>query len=1193
MQVFEINILRKAGDSWPVVVEHSQPDLFLPVRIESILQLSVEELHTQVMPLEYGTLLGKALFHEQVRDALMVALAGPEKQVRVLLYVEAKDLQALHWERLCAPLDGGWAFLAANQRTPFSLYLPAVTDRRFPPIGRPDLCALVVVASPQGLNRYGMAPFDEAAVARSVTQALGDIPYALLTNLPAAAGPPTLDAFCDQIVAQRYTLVHVVCHGRYDHASGETSLFLANDHNEVDRVDATRLIERLRRLDNARGLPHLVFLAACDTAHPEAEAALGGLAQRLVRELGMPAVIAMSDQVTLETVERLTTTFYRKLADRGEVDVALGEASSLLAHGSDLVVPALYSRLGERALFSEALDRPLTNSQIAKGLDRLTQYLLERAPVFQPKFYDLAQTLRATLSTEDQVLSAERRSERTPALDALNTICVEVLDISFASLALGKQPPTYDARCPFRGLGAFRLEDHAFFFGREPLVREMTARVKQEQFLAVLGPSGCGKSSLVLAGVVPLLQTEQPALRVLTMTPGAQPVERLEAMLGVVPALSQPTIVVVDQFEELFTLCQDDKVRRQFVDRLLELLKPAATGDLNSRPLIIVTLRADFLSECTQYPGLRAILQTQQALIGPMSLTELRNAMEQQASMVRLRFEPDLVNTILDDVADEPAIMPLLQHALLELWQRRHGRWLKAEEYRAMGGVRNAIAHSAEEMYSKLDEADRKRIRLLMIRLTRLDDSGDRRDTRRRLAVDDLAADPVEQKCRLTLVRRLADARLVVTDVDPVTNFTEVEMAHEALVNAWGRLRQWLNEGRAGLLLRQQLEQDVGQWVKNTRDISYVYRDRRLATTKAWASANRDLLNLDEHNFLQAGEKQQQKTRQRRILFIGTIILMPILVSVAVAYVARIGPFFPAVLTWTPVKELGQARITDLDWGADGTLYAAYSPEGETIAIGARAPGDQQWQLLTLPITGTHWINNIVVMNDDPNRLYTGLFNAGLWQSSNRGVTWTPTRQEWRANSIFLTQSKDGRLYAGGDMPIQMLLDATDVWRPVIGAPEEPVYYLSWQDDELLAGTGKQLLVLDNSLRWTTRLAALSPNSVVCYEDVTYVATYQGLFLVPDSGHPQKMSERTLLSTLLIPGVRPLFLGGTDNGALAWWRWGELSVNFLDVGESLGGAQDIYTLSQSPNEPGVIWAATDKGLFRSDAGAWIAEHSDY
>src|SRR5215207_7545924 len=395
MSTFEITIERKTGDGWPVVVERTSPGASLRLRAEGTLLLGPEAeqalLAAVIEPEAYGTILGQALFREHVRDALARARAETtgDDRLRVLLTVEDEGLRILRWERLSAPLDGGWDLLALNHAVPYSLYLPSITDRRFPPIGR-----------------------------RGVRDALGDIPSDVLatdataTQMDATVGPATLDAIAEKITAGTYTLLHLVGHGSVARANAdkqETTLYLAKPDGSVDPVSGTRLLERFQRLDPRQGFPRFAFLAACESARATAEAsgALGGLAQRLVRELGMPAVVAMTDKVTVATATALGSQFYRRLREHGQPHLALVAATAGLAERGDITVPALYSRLAGTSLFSDAV-RPLaalTPAEITDGLTRATSLLAERAPVLlanaeaadrptRPGFSSLAERLR-------------------------------------------------------------------------------------------------------------------------------------------------------------------------------------------------------------------------------------------------------------------------------------------------------------------------------------------------------------------------------------------------------------------------------------------------------------------------------------------------------------------------------------------------------------------------------------------------------------------------------------------------------------------------------------------------------------------------------------------------------------------------------------------------------------------------------
>jgi hypothetical protein len=350
MHNFQITIYPGAEESWPVIAEYRGPDHAQPVRDEGALSLDRTMLLAQPTPLAYGILLGQALFQGAIKRGFDHALGASGDDLHVLLAVEADDLKTLRWERLCACVEDRWDFLALDQRVPFSLALPAFSGRRFGSIARQDLRALLVIASPVGLEAYNLKPFDTTAVLSAMEAALGQIPFDLLATLPGEADLPTLDSMVARFTSGGYTLMHLVCHGSY-RPSGETVLYLAKEDGRVDAVSGERLVGRLGRMRSAGSVPHFAFLATCDSASPAAEGALGGLAQRLVRDLGMPAVVGMTEQVPLDQAQALAARFYGRLWEHGQVDRALAEAAGELVERYEPTVPALYSRLGGRPLF--------------------------------------------------------------------------------------------------------------------------------------------------------------------------------------------------------------------------------------------------------------------------------------------------------------------------------------------------------------------------------------------------------------------------------------------------------------------------------------------------------------------------------------------------------------------------------------------------------------------------------------------------------------------------------------------------------------------------------------------------------------------------------------------------------------------------------------------------------------------------
>jgi WD40 repeat protein/energy-coupling factor transporter ATP-binding protein EcfA2 len=953
MNTFEITIQRKEGDSWPIVAEYSHPDTLLPLRSEGRLQLSQEDFQelTSLLggPKQYGRKLGRALFQEDVRDAFVRAVYDSEEPLRVLLFIEASDLQlrTLRWERLCAPIENDWRQLATNQRALFSLYIPSITERRFQPMGRRDLRALVLVASPESLGRYQLAPFDVEAAISGVRQALGEIKCDVLANVAGAIGMPTLDELCKQLTnrEKRYSLLHFVCHGRVIDG-GETVLYWANADNQVEPVKGTRLLERLSSLNGPKGLPHFAFLCSCETASPEAEGALGGLGQRLVRNLGMPAVVAMTEPVSVKTALALGESFYRQLTQSGEVDLALREATAGLAERDDITVPALFSRLGGRPLFSDQGYRDLTNSEIQFGLSRLETLLSERAPILSNKFDQQKTVLEETLRAEATALSNQARQERKKALEEVNNLCDRVLDLSFAALALDKEPPAYDSRCPFRGLQSFRPEDREFFFGREALIEKLQQKLAEHNFLAVLGTSGSGKSSVVLAGLIPAVQKNQPDLQMTYMTPNSEPLVQLNASL--LKVHNQPSVLVVDQFEELFTLCTDEAKRVEFINQLLTLAQ---------QQKVVVTMRADFWGECAKYHKLKELMQRRQELMGPMDSAELRRAMEMQAAKVGLRFEADLSNTILDDVQGEPGAMPLLQHALQEMWKRRHGRWLRCQEYRAIGGVQQAIAQTADNFYEKLSSQEKKQVRNIFVRLTRLDEDAvqgeKRRDTRQRVSLEDLVPAGGESVVTKKLVQRLADDRLIITSVNKVTDKEEVEVAHEALIRYWPKLQKWLDEDLVSIRLCKTISQAAHEWDKNRRDDNFlVHQGGRLEDADTLRKQSRLPLSQLEREYVDACVERRDRLfkekEARNLVFVVNDLLKKDLTKAL--RMAQVAYCLDSSHTLPQVSQALSTAYYSVIASRSG-LYVANQPHKDAVITAIYAPDSQK--ILTACKDGT------------------------------------------------------------------------------------------------------------------------------------------------------------------------------------------------------------------------------------------------
>jgi WD40 repeat protein len=437
----------------------------------------------------------------------------------------------------------------------------------------------------------------------------------------------------------------------------------------------------------------------------------------------------------------------------------------------------------------------------------------------------------------------------------------------------GTEAPT-PGNPPFKGLQYFDEADCDLFFGRELLTAKLIDRLHEARFLSVIiGASGSGKSSLVRAGLIPALRNEQDQnWQIFVITPTAHPLEALATELTrdsesvtatatLIDDLMQDPrslslfltrqnhkphrLLVIDQFEELFTLCRDEFEREAFIDNLLTTLNQ----DKDTFTLVL-TLRADFYAHLAQYPELREAVAKHQEYIGPMSMEELRRAIEEPAKRGHWAFEPGLVDLILRDVGDEPGALPLLSHALLETWKRRAGHTLTLKGYADAGGVHGAIAHTAEGVYQSLSSEEQAIARDIFLRLTELGEGTE--DTRRRASFEELMSDPETKDEVRRVLNVLADARLITLSEDTA------EVAHEALIREWPTLREWLNQDREGLQLHRRLTEATHEWELLERDTGVLYRGLPLAQAREWAALHLNALNTAEKAFIQASNESEQ-----------------------------------------------------------------------------------------------------------------------------------------------------------------------------------------------------------------------------------------------------------------------------------------------------------------------------------------------
>ena len=431
--------------------------------------------------------------------------------------------------------------------------------------------------------------------------------------------------------------------------------------------------------------------------------------------------------------------------------------------------------------------------------------------------------------------------------------------------------------CPFKGLAAFGPEDADYFFGRERLVAELVARLVGAPLLAIVGASGTGKSSVLRAGLLPALEggilPGSEEWQLVMIRPGRQPQRELDRELKET-ARDRRLLIAVDQFEEVFTVCDDERERVEFIGRLV-----AAARDPLGRSIVVLTIRADQYERCAAYPELSDLLAADHVLVTPMRRDELRDAVERPALRVGLRVEPALADALVADVEGEPGALPLLSTALLELWRGRDGRRLRHAAYERTGGVRGAVARLAEEAYGQLSPTQQVVARSTLVRLAAEGPGG--AIERRRVPLEELDTEGSDDVARVFAL--FTDHRLLTVSPEGV------EVAHEALLREWPRLRAWIQEDRESMRIQRGVTDAAVEWHRLNRDDGALFRGTHLSEAREWRAARRPALNPLERDFLDASQARWQgerTARRNRIRLAFASLFAALVVITAVAIVA-------------------------------------------------------------------------------------------------------------------------------------------------------------------------------------------------------------------------------------------------------------------------------------------------------------------
>ncbi len=784
-----------------------------------------------------------------------------------------------------------------------------------------------------------------------------------------------------------------------------------------------------------------------------------------------------------------------------------------------------------------------------------------------------------------------------------------------------------DLTNPYKGLRAFQEADARDFFGRESLVARLVSRLADSRFLAVVGPSGSGKSSVVRAGLIPAVrQGAAPGSDqwyIAQMTPGDQPLEELELALWPIavnppPSLVEPMqrdsrgmlrtirrvlpdeagvqlLLVIDQFEELFTMADEER-RNHFLESLY-----VAISAPRSPLRVVITLRADFYDRPLQFQPLAGLFQEHTELILPLDSDELTWAVQEPARRLGVAFEAALLPAIVADVTAQPGALPLLQYALTELFDARVKRTMTREAYAKIGGVPGALARRADEVFHALSVGQQALVRRLLLQLVTLGEGVE--DTRRRVRLSDLRqiAPPAGQDGNplADVLDQLGAARLLTFDRDPLTREPTVEVAHEALLTRWERLRGWLAESRNDLRLERQLAAAADDWQANGHDDSYLLHGARLAQFEAWQPQSTLALLPREAVYLQASQAahlaRQTEEAERRRLELETAQQLAAAETLRAEEQTRAARLLRRRAVWLAgalALAAGLALIALL-FGQQAQRNAAVAErsaaEAQSIALAAGAQAAQADANGDLALGLALAANEL---ESPPAFARRVLYDVALAPGPARRII---SDGGWRWS---MEVSPDGRRVASGDD-----LGEVTVWDITTG--EELLHLAGEHDDSigdvafspdgrflLTSSYDDQIILWDaatGAVIWRARNPTGDPNTLDVSPDGAMAAsgTEGGVVTLWDMANGESLGELAghdpayqVLPVAFSPDGRWL-AGGSENGEVIIWDVAARSVSRRI--ETFGDA--LFSLAFSPDGKTLAAAGKSNAILLLDTAA--------
>ena len=748
-------------------------------------------------------------------------------------------------------------------------------------------------------------------------------------------------------------------------------------------------------------------------------------------------------------------------------------------------------------------------------------------------------------------------------------------------LELPEDPPD-DCPCPYKGLEAFQEEDAKYFFGREKLTQTLVNRLRDSQLLAVLGISGSGKSSVVRAGLIPNLKqgktlSESKTWKICApFTPGDDPLASLAQVLvneklctseqatqelakgakglhRLISPANAPCVFVVDQFEQVFTPSQDPAKRKQFFDCLLgatdsdSLRDKGGWGRSATSPLrVIITMRADFLGKCAEYPQLAKLIETHQAIVTEMKEAELREAIGKPAKKVNWNIPPDLENLMVADVQKSPGSLPLLQDILKQLWHRRSQR-LTVQTYQDMGGVQKALQNRANKVYYQTLSSEQQAIaRSIFLKLTQLlENSKPIARQVRKSELTDLPYPPEEVE---TVLEKLEAARLIVTSEleargNPEEKIIVVDVAHESLISNWKQLERWVKENFDAKRQEEDIQKKTRDWADKGKRREGLLRGLDLAEVELFEREHSQTFPLSPlaREFVRKSIRQR---RNSRLLGIGAVVTVF------------------SVVTGLWLNAQRQATIANLRANAAQAQHLLSTPQPlEGLVLAIQATGESQGQLRRVMSSAQSSLLTGIQTTREQNRLrgHQGGVNAVAISPDGETIvsgSWDDTLRLWNR------QGEQLAVLRGHQSSVTAVAISPDGETIVSGSGDNTLRLWNRQ--------GEQLAVLRGHQDWVTAVA-ISPDGETIvsgsWDDTLRLWNRQGEQLAVLRGHQDWVS-----AVAISPDGETIVSGSSDDTLRLWNRQGEqLAV--------LRGHQDwVSAVAISPDGETLVSGSGDNTL---------------